>query len=141
WDVLVRDDDILVSASDTDAIHSFSLDGKTANERFVEGIAWPEQLVELDNGNVLTVNWGGGTGSAVHEYDADGSEVGRYEASGSSYTGVHPLGNGNIIVSNSSGAYEIDRAGTVQETEFDGSRVRYFTKVQLPDAQACSTPD
>lgn len=141
WDVLVRDHDVLVSASDSDAIHSYSLDGTTANERFVDGIPWAEQMVELNNGNVLTVNWGGGTGSAVHEYDGEGNEVGRYVADGSAYTGVHPLGNGNIIVSTGDGAFEIDRAGTVLENEFDDGRVRYFTEVRMPEAQACSTPD
>lgn len=141
WYVLFRENDLLVSANTTSAIHSFSLDGKSANPRFLEGINWPEQMVELDNGNILVANWSGSPGPGIYEYEADGTPVGSYTAAGSSYGGVHPLGNGNILVTTSSGVYEIDREGTVQETEFAGGRGRFITKVQMPDAMACSTPD
>jgi hypothetical protein len=141
WHVLPRDGDVLVSASGSSAIHSFAPDGAGANARFAE-LNWPAQMVELDNGNVLTVNWSGGDGSAVREYDRDGNLVGRYVASGSSYKGAHELGNGNLLVTTSTGVHEIDRAATVFNTKASGiGTARYITHVRLPDAQPCLTPD
>ena len=140
WYVLPRDGDVLVSASGSSAIHSFAPDGAGANARFAE-LNWPAQMVELDNGNILTVNWSGGDGSAVREYDRDGNLVGRYVASGSSYKGAHELGNGNLLVTTSTGVHEIDRAGAVFNTKASGiGTARYITHVQLPDAQPCVTP-
>jgi hypothetical protein len=141
WYVLPRDGDVLVSASGSSAIHRFAPDGASAGDRFAS-LNWPAQLVELDNGNILTVNWSGGDGSAVREYDADGNLVGRYVASGSSYKGVHELGNGNLLVTTSTGVHEIDRTGAVFNTKA-GSAIgtaRYITHVELPDAQPCVTP-
>jgi subtilisin family serine protease len=140
WYVLPREGDILVSASGSEAIHSFALDGTTANDRFA-GLNWPAQLVELDNGNILTVNWSGGDGPGVREFDRDGNLIGRYVASGSSYKGVHELGNGNLLVTTSTGVHEIDRVGEVFDTKASGiGTARYITHVRLPDAQPCVTP-
>jgi hypothetical protein len=141
WYVLPRGGDILVGGSGSSAIHSFTPDGTAANDRFAS-LNWPAQLVELDDGNLLAVNWSGGDGSAVREYDRDGNLVGRYVASGSSYKGVHELDNGNLLVTTSTGVHEIDRAGEVFDTKASGiGTARYITRVQLPDAQRCATPD
>src|SRR5699024_436364 len=78
--------------------------------------------------------------SDVYEFDGEGTELGRYDVPGRS-TGAHPLGNGNIIVSSDEGVFEISRDGTVQETKSDEPSVEYFTEVQMPEAQTCSTPD
>lgn len=139
WYALFRDDDVLVGASGSQAIHSFGHDGTTVNPRFAS-VTWPEQLAETADGHVLAANWSGSSTLGVLEFDADGALLGRYLAPGNSYGGVHQLGNGNILTTTSAGVYEIDRAGGVQ-AEYTGGRGRFITHVQLPDMLGCSTPD
>jgi hypothetical protein len=139
WYILFREDDVLVSASGSSGIHSYSHDGTVYNGRFAD-LNWPAQMVELDNGNILTVNWSGTGGAGVREFDGDGNLLGSHVAAGSSYAGVYPLGNGNIITTTGTGVYEIDRAGEVMDTKFAGGRARYVTEVRMPDVLPCSTP-
>ncbi|WP_323135716.1 S8 family serine peptidase [Micromonospora peucetia] len=142
WGILFRGDDMLVSASDSDAIHSFSKDGSRANARFFEGLSWPGQLAELPNGNVLAASWGSGSTAGVWEMDRTGKLVGVYTPpGGSGYQGVHPLGNGNILTTSSKGVHEIDRSGRLVEVENDKGAARFITHVRLPDLQPCVTPD
>ncbi|MEU9507302.1 S8 family serine peptidase [Micromonospora sp. NPDC048170] len=142
WGILFRGDDMLVSASDSDAIHSFSKDGSRANARFFEGLSWPGQLAELPNGNVLAASWGSGSTAGVWEMDRAGKLIGVYAPpGGSGYQGVHPLGNGNILTTSSRGVHEIDRSGRLVEVENDKGAARFITHVRLPDLQPCVTPD
>ncbi|MFS8499202.1 MAG: S8 family serine peptidase [Micromonosporaceae bacterium] len=140
WYLLFREQDLLVSASGSSGIHRYSHDGTQYLGRFAD-LNWPAQMVELDNGNILTVNWSGTGGAGVREFDADGNLVGSYVAAGSSYAGVWELGNGNILTTTSTGVYEIDRAGEVMNTKFDGGRARYVTPVRMPGLLPCATPD
>ncbi|BCL17373.1 S8 family serine peptidase [Micromonospora sagamiensis] len=142
WGVTFRGDDVLVSASDSDAIHSFSKDGKSANPRFFEGLSWPGQMVEQADGNVLVASWGSGSTPGVWEMDRDGKLIGVYTPpGGTGYQGVHPLGNGNILVTSSRGVHEIDRSGRLVEVENDKGAARFVSHVRLPDLQPCVTPD
>lgn len=142
WDILFREDDVLVSASGSSAIHRFSRDGQEAYPRFAEDFNWPGQLKELPNGNILAASWGGGGSTAgVYEFTADGELIGIYTGGGSGHQGVHPLGNGNILTTNSGGVHEIDRNGNLVETKHNQGQARFITHVQLPDAQPCVTPD
>ncbi|QSB13752.1 S8 family serine peptidase [Natronosporangium hydrolyticum] len=142
WGILIRDDDVLVSASNSSAVHSFSADGATANPIFADEFNWPGQLHELPDGNVLAASYGGGGDTAgVKEYTADGELVGVYTGGGNGHQGVHPLGNGNLLTTNSGGVHEIDRAGNLVATKHDQGQARFITHVQLPDAQPCLTPD
>ncbi|MEH1100482.1 S8 family serine peptidase [Micromonospora sp. CPCC 205561] len=142
WGILFRGDDMLVSASDSDAIHSFTKDGSRANPRFFEGLSWPGQLAELPNGNVLAASWGSGSTAGVWEMDRAGKLLGVYAPpGGSGYQGVHPLGNGNILTTSSKGVHEIDRTGRLVEVENDKGAARFITHIRLPDLQPCVTPD
>ncbi|MGW1060607.1 S8 family serine peptidase [Micromonospora rubida] len=141
WSILFRGDDMLVSASDSDAIHSFSKDGSRANARFFSGLSWPGQLVELPNGNVLAASWGSGSTAGVWEMDRAGKLLGVYAPGGSGYQGVHPLGNGNILTTSSRGVHEIDRANHLVGVKNDKGAARFITHVRLPDLQPCVTPD
>ena len=143
WGILFRGDDMLVSASDSDAIHSFKqgrLPPPTpASSR---GCSWPGQLAELPNGNVLAASWGSGSAAGVWEMDRAGKLVGVYTPpGGTGYQGVHPLGNGNILTTSSKGVHEIDRSGRLVEVENDKGAARFITHVRLPDLQPCVTPD
>lgn len=142
WGITFRDGDVLVSGSDSDAIHSFSRDGSKANARFFEGLSWPGQMVEQANGNVLVASWGSGSTPGVWEIDRDGKLLGVYTPpGGTGYQGVYPLGNGNILVTSSRGVHEIDRTGRLVEVENDKGQARFVTHVRLPDLQPCVTPD
>ncbi|MEU4569886.1 S8 family serine peptidase [Micromonospora sp. NPDC023956] len=142
WGITFRADDVLVSGSDSDAIHSFSRDGGRANPRFFAGLSWPGQMVEQANGNVLVASWGSGSTPGVWEMDRDGKLIGVYTPpGGTGYQGVHPLGNGNILVTSSRGVHEIDRNGRLVEVENDKGAARFVTHVRLPDLQPCVTPD
>ncbi|MEV0610950.1 S8 family serine peptidase [Polymorphospora rubra] len=142
WGILFRADDMLVSASDSDAIHSFSRDGTRANARFHDGLSWPGQLVELPNGNILAASWGSGSPAGIWEMDRDGKLIGVYAPpGGTGYQGVHPLGNGNILTTSSRGVHEIDRANRLVEVENDKGAARFISHVRLPDLQPCVSPD
>lgn len=143
WFVTFRDEDVLVSANGSEAVHSFSPDGTTANEPFATELRWPEQTAETEDGTVLVANWSTGTGfldRGVHEYSADGEHLGHYDAPGNSYAGVHPLGNGNFLATTESGVFELDREGAVTE-HHTGGRGRFISEVSMPELQACVTPD
>lgn len=145
WFVTFRDEDVLVSANGSEAVHSFSLDGSTANPAFATELRWPEQVVETPEGTVLVANWNQATGylpRGIHEYSATGEHLGHYEIAGAtSHAGVHPLGNGNILTTTEDGVFEIDRDGEVQELEQVGGRGRFISEVVLPDLTACQTPE
>ena len=143
WFVTFRDEDVLVSANGSEAVHSFSTDGSTANEPFATELRWPEQTAETAEGTVLVANWSTGTGfldRGVHEYSADGAHLGHYDAPGNSYAGVHPLGNGNFLTTTEQGVFELDRDGAVTE-HHTGGRGRFISPVAMPDLMACVTPD
>lgn len=145
WFVAFRDDDVLVSTSGSEAVHSFSQDGTTANPRFVNEIRWPEQIEETPEGTVLVANWNTRANTpprGVHEYSATGEHLGHYAVPGAnSYAGVHPLGNGNILTTTEDGVFEIDRTGALVEEEQSGGRGRFISEVVMPDLQACQTPE
>ena len=101
WFLAFRDDDLLISANGSRTVHSFSKDGTTANPPFATNLNWPEQIAETANGNILVANWSGTTSTrppGIHEFDAEGNHVGHYQPPGNSFAGVHPLGNGNMLV-------------------------------------------
>ena len=144
WFITFRDDDMLVSANGSRSLHSFSKDGSTVNPPFATNLNWPEQTSETEDGNVLVANWTGTSSTlpaGIHEYDAAGNHVGHYLPPGNSFAGVHPLGNGNMLATTSTGVWEIDRTGAVREQEQSGGRGRFISEVRMPDLLPCSTPD
>lgn len=145
WDVLFREDDLLVADSGAKAILSLSVDGSAANEPFVERINWPEQITATPEGTVLTANWStSGTtdyGRGVQEFSADGEHLAEFTVDGAtSFAGVHPLGNGNILATTEDGVVEIDRATGEATLEQVGGRGHFVTEVRMPDLQPCLTP-
>jgi hypothetical protein len=62
-------------------------------------------MVEFPNGNIGIASFGSSGGLKI--YDSNGTLVNEFN-SVSGLRGVHYLGSGNIIVSNSAGVHEID---------------------------------
>ncbi|MBW6478890.1 MAG: T9SS type A sorting domain-containing protein [Bacteroidales bacterium] len=107
WDILYRPDfnDYLVSANGSSGIHRYDHEGEFI-EMFVSGLAFPEQMQLLANGNILVANFSGAQG--LFEYDSQGNQVGYYNVV-TGLRGVHELPDGNILVTNSAGVHKINR--------------------------------
>lgn len=107
WDILYRPDfdDYLVSANGSSGIHRYNADGEFI-EMFVSGLAFPEQMHMLGNGNILVANFSSNAG--VYEYNSQGVQLGYYGVIGS-LRGVYELPDETILVTNGSGVHRINR--------------------------------
>lgn len=140
FDVLVRDNNLLVGGITSDIIHQYSIAGAPLTQ-LTPIDTFPEQLAEAANGNVLVANFIG-TEEGVVEYTATGALVGVYNPTAiGGYRGVYELPNGNILTTNGGGVHEIDRAGNLVETKIAGVSARFIEfvgeeEVALPPAPA-----
>ena len=107
WDILYRPDynDYLVSANGSSGIHRYDHEGEFLG-MFASGLAFPEQMQLLANGNILVANFSGAQG--LYEFDSLGVQVGYYNVV-TGLRGVHELPDGNILVTNSAGVHKINR--------------------------------
>lgn len=147
FDVYSRSADWLVGGIDSDAIHRYDLTGAyLANLASINN--FPEQIAEASNSNVLVANFGG-TQEGIVEFTAAGALVGVYNpASLGGYRGVYELPNGNILITNGGGVYEIDRASNLVDTKITDVSGRFIdylapagadlslTKMVMPDGAA-----
>ncbi|SOC52263.1 S8 family serine peptidase [Ornithinimicrobium cerasi] len=144
WSALFRDDDLLVSANGSSTIHSYSVDGSSANAPFSTAAAWPVQLAETEEGSVLSAVWTTRTGAlpvGVHEFSADGELLWSGAVPrATNYGGVQPLENGNLLITTGQGVYEVSRDGAIEQ-EWAGPRTRMIHEARMPDLRACQTPD
>jgi hypothetical protein len=124
--------DWLVSSINSDEILRFGGDG-VALGQFAQALSFPQQIVDLANGNVLVSNFSGSE-TGVLEFQANGDLVDRYNPGGlSEYRGIYELGNGNLLVSTSGGVYEINRSEVIINTHHTGqSRFIQFAKLGPP---------
>lgn len=104
FDILVRTNDVLVTGSTSSAAHRYDHNGSYLND-FATNILFPQQMVEFPNGNIGISSFGSSGGLKI--YDENGNLVNEFN-SVSGLRGVHYLGNGNIIVTNSAGVHEIN---------------------------------
>ena len=131
FDVLTRGAGFLVSAIDSDRIHSYDLLGAPKPD-FAPVNNFPEQLALTASGNVLVANFTG-TQEGVVEFDSGGGLVGVYNpASLGGYRGVYELPNGNILTTTGNGVHEINRAGNLVASKITGISARFITYV-APD--------
>jgi protocatechuate 3,4-dioxygenase beta subunit len=136
WYILFRDSDVLVSSVTSSAIHRFTLDGEPLGQ-FHGPIAFPQQMQELENGNILVSNFSSPSG--VWELDADGNLIDIYSGV-TSNRGVYELPNGNILTTNSSGVHEVDRADGLVDTKISGVSSHQITRVDLQHCDAPALP-
>ena len=127
WSIIYRADfnDYLISTSGSNAIHRFDANGQSLG-MFVPSINFPEQMHLMPNGNVLVATFSAPSG--VYEYNSAGVQVGFYGPV-TSLRGVYELPNGNILVTNGTGVYEINRAGALVDTKITGVSGRFITFV------------
>jgi hypothetical protein len=113
WDILFRISDILISASSSDAIHRYDLNGVYLDNFFTASTTsyFPEQMQELSNSNVAVADFG--VGGGVKIYSSTGTlltTLGVVTAN----RGVCDLPNGNFLTTNAAGLFEIN--GTTGDT-------------------------
>ncbi len=115
FDVLVRDSDVLVGEIDDENIYRYDFDGvlldTLVDSDGLTGIDFPQQLNLASNGNVLAAGFSSPSGA--YEYDGTtGAQVGFYGVV-DGLRGIYELPNGNLLVTNGSGLFEITRSNTI----------------------------
>jgi hypothetical protein len=104
FDIIFRTSDVLVTGSTSSAAHRYDLNGNYLDD-FASNILFPQQIVEFPNSNIGIASFGSSGGLKI--YDENGNLVNEFN-SVSGLRGVHYLGSGNIIVTNSAGVHEIN---------------------------------
>ncbi|HEX6384803.1 MAG TPA: hypothetical protein VF177_09050 [Anaerolineae bacterium] len=133
FDAYMRAADWLVSDSARAAIRRYDRDSGAYIADFAPIDDFPEQITEAANGNVLVGNFLG-TQEGVVEFTAAGAIVDVYDPPAlGHHRGVYELPNGNILTTNDSGVYEIDRSGNVVETKISDVSARF---IELAGADA-----
>lgn len=127
FDLLFRDNDVLVSAINSDNVLRFGSDGAFLDV-FASPIAFPEQLHETASGTILVADFS--TSDQIYEYAADGTPVGSYSFSGiSGFRGVYELPSGSLLLTTGGGVYEVQRNGTVVRQIVSGVSARFIEQV------------
>ncbi|HEX6683050.1 MAG TPA: S8 family serine peptidase [Candidatus Limnocylindrales bacterium] len=133
WYLVFRETDLLVAASGGN-IYRFDHSGQPLST-WNGDINFPQQMYRQANGNVLTAAFSSPAG--VWETDPNGALIGRYTGVASN-RGVYPLGNGNILTSNSGGVHEIDRGTALVATKLASPGVRMISEIER--VQPCDEP-
>ena len=130
WSIVYRADmnDYLITASGSNGIHRYDADGDFI-EMFATGLNFPQQLQQIDNGNILVATFSAPSG--VYEFDSEGNQIGYYSVM-TGLRGVRELSDGNIMVTNSSGAHIINRNNQLLETVVSG-QARHISHIMPMD--------
>lgn len=136
WDIIVREDDILISSSSPNGIHQFTLDGEYVGQWNEEiTINLPQQIHQNAEGHIIAAVFSNPAG--VFEFEPDGALVGTYGVVGN-LQGVHELPNGNFIVANINGVREINRKNELIRVIISGA-ANYITPI-LPSGGLSFNP-
>lgn len=121
----------LISSFSTSGIAKLSYDG-TVSTPFVAAnvVRNPEQMNVTATGNILTAVFSSlGTNPAgIYEFSGTGTIVNKWAISTGSVRGVIAAGNGNYLVSTSTGIYSLNPATNVLNLITAGS-FQFFTKI------------
>lgn len=152
FDAIEYNGSVLVTDESSDFIARYTPEGKFV-DRFASAftapaLEFPQQMAIASNGNLLVCEFSNGV---IYEFAPDGSIVGQFDPGTLElYRGIAELGNGNLLVTTTSGVFEVTRSGLVVETEAAGSGFRYITAFTPPagrrvfppvDADRNATPD
>jgi hypothetical protein len=106
FDILFRDNDVLVTGATSGFAHRYDHSGNYLDDFGTSQMNFPQQIVEFPNGNIGIATFGSYQGG-LKIYDPNGILVNDFN-SVTGLRGVHYLGSGNIIVTNSAGVLEIN---------------------------------
>jgi hypothetical protein len=132
--------DWLVSSINSNEVLQYEWADGTPIGQFAPVSNFPQQIYEIDSGNVLVGNFGGAGGTpGVYEFTAAGVLVGIYNPVGvTQYRGVYELPNGNLLTTTSGGVFEIDRDNNLVDTKHTGQS-RFIEFVVLEPLQLNKT--
>ena len=129
FDVVYRynKNDYLVTAINSDNILRYNHQGNFI-EIFATVDNFPEQAsISYSSNHVFVGNYSG-TQEGILEFDEDGNLLNTITPTvGGSYRGVFELSNGNLLISNSSGVYEISHSGSTISTSISGVSARFIS--------------
>jgi len=134
FDVIEYNGEVLVADEGQDKIVRYSPRG-----RFIDLFAsfinfpqldFPQQMAVASSGNLLVCAFSTGV---ILEFDPAGALVGQYDPGTLDlYRGVYELGNGNLLVTTTTGVFEVTRSGVVVDVEATGDGFRYITAFTPP---------
>jgi hypothetical protein len=131
--ICIRSSVILVSASTSDALHRYDLNGNFL-DIFTTVDNFPQQVIELPNGNVAVANFGGQSGVLI--YDASGAPLDTLTGV-TGLRGTWQLGNGNFIATTGTGIFELDaNTGAVVRTIYSGASAQFVNLYVVPAVDA-----
>ena len=134
FDIIEFNGEVLVADEGQDKIVRYTLEGKF-NEQFVNSISlpqldFPQQMAIASNGNLLVCSFSNGV---ILELDPDANLVGQYDPGTLElYRGIAELDNGNLLVTTTTGVYEVTRTGIVVDVEATAGDFRYITRFTPP---------
>ncbi len=128
FSVLYYNDELLVGHNDTPDIHRHDLDGEYLGVFYDGPISWVQQMNTNEAGNVLATGW---SSNGLYELDADGDIVNQYGAG--SPRGVHELGDGNLLWTNSNGVHVLDVDSQTSTTVLSDFSGQYIDRLVLDE--------
>jgi|GEM_PF-1501093 len=133
FDVIEYNGEVLVADEGQDKIVRYTMDGKF-NERFTSALAvplldFPQQMAATADGNLLVCAFSTGY---ILEFDSTGALVGQFQAGLELFRGVCELDSGNLMVTTTTGVFEVTRAGDFVRTIASGDGFRYITRFTPP---------
>lgn len=134
WGILARPGfDWLVTSVNSNQILRYAENTGTSLGEFAQVSSFPQQMVQLDNGNILIANFSGSVLAGVVELSAAGALLGNYTAPGiGGFRGVYPLPNGNLLTSGTNGVHEIDRDGNLVDSKYAAGGTRFIEFLPPP---------
>lgn len=124
-----RANDVLVTGSSSDAVHRYDLNGNYL-DNFASSIQFPQQVVELPNGNVMVAVFSVPSGFAI--YSPTGVQLSFWtQVTGN--RGVARLGNGNYLTTNGGGIHELDTLGNLVRTINAGTNMQYINLIDFSE--------
>ncbi len=126
FDILFRTNDVLVTASSSDAAHRYDLSGNYM-DNLISGVNFPQDIVELPNGNLALAVFS--TPSGLGIYTANGNQLHFFTAV-TGLRSVYLLPGGTYLVTNGAGLHEIDSTnGNLIRTIYSASNLQYISLV------------
>jgi len=127
FDIVFRTNDCLVSASSSNKVHRYTLEGNYIND-IVGSIAFPQQIHLMSGGTFAVAGFS--NPSALYIYDSSGTTIASYNVV-TGLRGAYRLPNGNYLVTNGSGIHEITTSNTLVRTIVSGASAQYIDYVDF----------
>jgi hypothetical protein len=127
FDIVFRSDDCLVTGSSSNRVHRYTLNGSYISD-LVSNIAFPQQIHLMSGGQFAVAGFS--TPSALYIFNADGTAVASYNVV-TGLRGAYRLPNGNFIVTNTSGIFEISPTNSIVRTILSGVNAQYIDFVDF----------